>query len=535
MSFLQAPGERMRALSVPLQVITDEGKKASSSESTTYSTEQQQSLKRWQIAIFVIIMMANNLFNLIGILDPFANAIMADASIGIGGESQYATWGFILMAGNLANMIGGFLIGPITDILGGKMMFLASMLMTCGAAFGIAASPNAIVLGICWSIGFLAQAAPWVALTKLVMNWYRENQYASMFGWISALSRVGSTAAYAIIAFELVQGLKWRFIFVMHGIIGCVYAVTFLLMKEEPKLAGLPPIQAASGDGPAEEEDGGSFGHAMKRVLTSTRFWTMFVSISGLSCCFEVFSFTPVYFKEVFAIDDGAANLLFTVSASLGTTIALLCGPLYDKLPQKLNFFTMWLFCCAAFTSAGVIALTTPTTDGETISPSSGRGIVIIACIFILGFSFAPPFYITSSVFSCSLGGKWAATVSGVLTAFSNVANVAFDAIIPSLREKYGWVMFWRIAALFLLPAIPCMAYFFWRDITKGKKDLDKGAVIVPKVRARAATLPTRTVLPEDHVINDYHSMLYGSGRAAGLIHATAGWAVPATVLLSRH
>jgi len=124
------------------------------------------------------------------------------------------------------------------------------------AAGGLVAGAGAIAFGRAATLGGasagralvgLGVSVTFVALLKLVAAWFREREFATLSGLVMFLGNLGAVLSAAPLAWAVTL-TSWRNVFVAIGLSSLAGAtLTFLLVRDDPRQAGLPSMRALEG------------------------------------------------------------------------------------------------------------------------------------------------------------------------------------------------------------------------------------------------------------------------------------------------
>ncbi len=131
-------------------------------------------------------------------------------------------------------------LGPRRIVaLGGVVAGVGSILFGRATTLSAAAVGRALV-GLGVSVTF-------VSLLKLVAAWFREEEFATLSGYVMFMGNLGAILSAAPLAWA-VGVTSWRNVFVAVGLSSLAgAALTFLLVRDRPADAGLPSMRALAG------------------------------------------------------------------------------------------------------------------------------------------------------------------------------------------------------------------------------------------------------------------------------------------------
>lgn len=137
--------------------------------------------------------------------------------------------------------------GILVDRLGPRrIVALGGLVAGVGSiAFGLAGSLPAAAAGR--TLVGLGVSVAFVALLKLVVAWFREEEFATLSGAVMLMGNLGAIVSTWPLAWA-VGVTSWRNVFVAVGLSSLAGAsLTWLLVRDRPEDAGLPSMSALAG------------------------------------------------------------------------------------------------------------------------------------------------------------------------------------------------------------------------------------------------------------------------------------------------
>src|SRR5262249_43694542 len=161
---------------------------------------------RQQIITIASMYVGYALFMVLRMIPSVAEAaIRRDPSLGMDLE----VWGRILAVGNCGAVIGKIICGYSADKFGGKRTFTIGLLLASlfVGLFGFAS--NIWLFGAAYFLALMAKSAGWPSMARIIINWFKPDQYGRVWGILSTSSRVGPLAATFGLA-SLLIWMSWR-------------------------------------------------------------------------------------------------------------------------------------------------------------------------------------------------------------------------------------------------------------------------------------------------------------------------------------
>ncbi len=309
--------------------------------------------QRWRIWVVACLAHTIGLFHRAA-MAPMADRLMADFDVSatvfgsLGAVYFYIYAAMQLPAGTLADTLG-----PRKTITAGLLLSAAgSLIMSMAPSFAVVYAGRLMV-----SFGV---SVVWINVLKLLMEWFRSRELATMTGLSSALVNLGQVAAATPLAL-LIIAVGWRTSLVTIAQVTFGLAVaSWFTVKDSPAQVGLPSIAGLKGRAARqalEPHDTSrlSLRQRFKIVLSNRRLWSLFLVHFGIYGAYTTFfhNWAVVYLMQTYGLErDSAAN--FALIAAVGLIVgAPLVGFLSDRVLRRRRlpvlvfatiFFTSFLF-----------------------------------------------------------------------------------------------------------------------------------------------------------------------------------------------
>ena len=163
-------------------------------------------------------------------------------------------------------------VGLLADSLGPRKTVTTFLLIACAGAILFGLSPNiSVAVGARVLVG-LGVAALFVPTMKILAEWYRAKEFATMTGILMAIGGIGWLSAATPLAL-LSNWLGWRLSFVLIGIVTLVIAVlAWAFVRNRPEDKGWGKISDV-GAAPAASAIG--LAQGVRIVLSYKFFWPL--------------------------------------------------------------------------------------------------------------------------------------------------------------------------------------------------------------------------------------------------------------------
>jgi sugar phosphate permease len=226
--------------------------------------------------------------------------------------------------------------GVLVDTLGPRRIVAGGGLVAGlgSVAFGLAGSLGAASLGR--ALVGLGVSVTFVALLKLVGAWFREREFATLSGLAMLLGNLGAVLSAAPLAWA-VTVTSWRGVFASLGIVSAVLGVlTFLLVRDDPRRAGLPSLREQDGQA-AHPPRRGHWLADLRRVGRNRATWPGFFVNLGLGGSYLAFAglWSVPYLTDARGMSRAAATAHTTTMLVVFALASLAAGSLSDRMGRR--------------------------------------------------------------------------------------------------------------------------------------------------------------------------------------------------------
>jgi sugar phosphate permease len=302
-----------------------------------------------------------------------------------------------------------------------------------------------------------------VPTMKILAEWFREKEFATMTGLLVAMGGVGTLIATSPLAL-LSNAVGWRFSFVIIGIITIVCAIlVWIVVRDRPSEAGFDVIAHGSYSGKSSI----SLRDGVKQVISHPGFWA--ISAWFFFECAIFFSFGGLwggpYLMQVYGFSKTEAGNILSMLA-LGMIIG---SPAHGYISNKIVRARKPVIILSSIMTLLVTAVLAFHTDGLPAPVlyllCLGLGIFANA-IVVIGFT------ATKELFPVQIAG----TSTGLVNLFPFLGGALAQPFLGYLLERRGriaeafTVAGYRDAffALFIFAIIALAASIFIKE-TMGK------------------------------------------------------------------
>jgi len=344
-------------------------------------------------------------------------------------------FGTIASFGVLAYAIGKFPSGGLADFLGGRRNFLAGMALAVVCTVLFASGSSMSMFGVVWFFNRLVQSLGWAGMVKITSKWVSYRRYGTVMGLISLSYLFGDALARRFLASLIASHLTWREVFfVCAGVLGAIFIVSLLLLRESPTKIGVPEpatnpanLFGKDGERPAPE----SLAKLLRPFVRSRVFWIVCVLSLGTTLVRETFGlWTPTYFTQAVGFTTAEAAEKSALFPLLGGVSVLLCGWLSDRLGRRgrasVTFFGLAL-CGAVLLWLG-------------LGSFAGSRTWPVTLVSLVAFLVIGPYSFLAGAIALDFGGKQgASTASGVIDGVGYLGGVLSGDAVARVSVQFGW------------------------------------------------------------------------------------------------
>jgi OPA family glycerol-3-phosphate transporter-like MFS transporter len=396
------------------------------------------------------------------------------ASVGIT-ESSVAR---IASIGVMVYAVGKVVNGTLGDFIGGRVLFLGSMvgsiLFTLLFLFSpsIAAdwgSPGLFVLFIvAFGLNRFSQSAGWSGLVKVASQWFSYHAYGRVMSILCMSYLFGDFLARQVLARTLTEQGGWRWMFITAvSVLGAITLLNLLLLRAKPSDVGLPDVDVSP------KNLHGQTGHLdrpenlidlLRPYFCSVAFWlVLFLSITMTYLRESLNFFNNDYLLVAAGVTPQKAAEYSSYFPLFGAFAVFLSGFVTDRFSQGKRGLLMAL----------LLALLVPVLGLMAFVPSIQGTIWPVYLTSAVGFLAMAPYAFLSGAISMDLGGKkGSSSAAGFIDAVGYAAGA-----VPALEaQKYlvrsgdlvGWQPFFGVMVLLMiLSSLASLAYWFVHEREK--------------------------------------------------------------------
>jgi sugar phosphate permease len=370
----------------------------------------------WILALSYILVYFHRLCPAVVAVDMMHDLHAGGALLGILGSAYFYPYALMqLPAGLLSDSWGP----RRTITLFFTLAFVGSLLLGLAPSLFWAVVGRALV-GLGVSMLF-------VPTMKVLAEWFRIREFATMTGILMAMGGIGTLSAATPLAL-LSTWIGWRLSFVVVGIITLLLAIlVWSLVRDRPADLGWPSPSEPSGPrGPAV-----GLLEGMKKVLTYPRFWP--VAVWFFFDCAVFFSFGGLwggpYLIQVYGLTKPQAGQILSMLA-----IGMILGsPMLSYFSNRVVRGRKPVLVLSSFVLLCLTALLAFYTDGL---PLVGLYLLCLGLGIFSSASVVIGFTTVKELFPVQIAG----TSTGLVNIFPFAGGAIFQPLLGHLLERHGIV-----------------------------------------------------------------------------------------------
>ncbi len=362
-------------------------------------------------------------------------------------------------------------IGWLGDRYGPRRILMKIVLFWSFFTMATGAAWNMISLLVCRALFGAGEAGCFPNITKVFTIWLPKSERSTAQGILWFCARWGG-AFTPLLAAGVLAFINWRWVFVLFGLIGIVWAVAFWnWFTDDP--AKHPSVNAGE-RAILEEAKVNAPSHAnvpWGRMLSSRTVWLLWLQFFCMSYGWYFYiTWLPTYLREARGMTVGASALLAGLPLFLGGFGCLAGGWMTRFLAVRwsdVRRARKVVACTGLFAAALSLILAT-----ELESPISAM-VAIGMASFSNDLAMAPDWTACMDI-----GGRWAGSLSGGMNMVGNIGGalgpVAVGYILDSSKAQSGvptpeaWTMAFLVAAVVYV--VGAVAWMFIDPVTPLEK-----------------------------------------------------------------
>jgi OPA family glycerol-3-phosphate transporter-like MFS transporter len=390
------------------------------------------------------------------------------ASVGINKDS-IARIGSV---GVMVYAVGKVINGAAGDFLGGRVVFLGSMIGSILFTLLFLLAPS-ICQGwqeqglltlfiVAFGMNRFAQSAGWGGLVKIASQWFGYQAYGRVMSILCMSYLFGDFLARQVLARTMTGESGWRGMYwTAMGVLAGITLLNILFLKSRPSDVGLANVDVSPKNlfgASGEQERPESLRELLRPYLSSWAFWLVLFLSATLTYLRESLNFfNNDYLMVAAGVNNAKAAEYSSYFPLFGALAVFLSGFVTDRIAHGKRGLLMALLLAALVPVLGTMAYV-PSIQG-TIWP------VVLTCA--VGFLALAPYAFLSGAISMDLGGKkGSATAAGIVDAVGYgvgaVIGLEAQKFLVTSKDMAGWRPFFAVMLLLmLLSSAAALAYWF--------------------------------------------------------------------------
>lgn len=185
-----------------------------------------------------------------------AKGMAADLAI------NYSFVGWISFSMLAGYAFGQLINGNLADRFNPRIMVPLGALLSVSCNFSISFAESPVVILVLWAMNGYFQSMAWAPGSRLITNWWGEEERGKAFGFYTMAAGSSSAVTYLLSIYLLQQDMEWRMLFRIPVLFLLAASLVFLVIaRGKPSDKGFPDPDHVGGralPGDAEGETGAS-------------------------------------------------------------------------------------------------------------------------------------------------------------------------------------------------------------------------------------------------------------------------------------
>ena len=313
--------------------------------------------------------------------------------------------------------------GLLADSWGPRRTITLFSLIACAGSLILGLAPTSAVAIIGRTLVGLGVAMLFVPTMKILTEWFRPREFASMTGILLAMGGVGSLIATSPLAL-LTEWLGWRLAFLVVASLTLVLSgLVWSMVRDRPSDLGWEsPV-----DSRQQKQTISGLIEGVKTVIGNRFFWPLATWFLFQNAIF--FSFGGLwggpYLQQVYGLDRTATGQVLSMLA-VGLIIG---GPLQSWLSSRLCKRRKPILIFSSLVTIGLTSLLTFSTASLSLPA------LYLICFLLGSFTAASVvigFSATKELFPAQIAG----TAIGLINLFPFVGGAIFQPLLGSVLER---------------------------------------------------------------------------------------------------
>jgi len=361
--------------------------------------------------------------------------------------------GNILGWGTAGALLGKFLCGPLADVIGGRRMFLLSLVVAAALVVVFGMAPYSGLFAILTFAVWCAKSGGWPAMAKLIGNWFQPSSYGRVWGVLSTSSRA-SVLVGTLTLGALLNRFSWETVAMVSGgtsLLLLLLCFRYLRDKPaDPESLDQDEVEQTNAHVTAPGQDnthplaGKTLAQALLIFAKSHRVWLICLSLMALTVLMEFLSFVPVYLQENLDLSSSRAATASAVFPAGSLLAVLIGGFLHDKVSRSRRRLVF-----GAMLAVAVLCIEMLMWMPDLEMSANHNYWATLGIIFLFGLSISPAYYLPMSVFSVEYGGPHSGMLISLIDAAGFGAAMVFSFAGGEIAEaQNGWSTFMMLLSI---------------------------------------------------------------------------------------
>jgi sugar phosphate permease len=412
---------------------------------------QNPTLRRWRTSTFWVM-----LVGYIGYYLCRANMSAAFPLLSQSFGYTNSQLGLLALCSEISYSAGKFILGPWSDRLDGRRVFLFGMAgaIICNVIFAQMGSLPLFIL--VWCICRFLLSMGWGAIVKTIGAWYPPEKNGTIMGVISLNFQFGGVLGTLFAGYLVARGASWQAIFLYPaGVVSVIWVWAYFAAKESPEKVDPSFRWPARPDSIVKIE-----------AATPVRQIIMQLLANGFFRQVLLFSFLTTFLRSTFMfwtpkllvdIGLGNANAIFksALFPFLGCLGTVFLGWYTDRYAKKGDR----TFMMSVMLVGLVVSLLAVAAMMSAQGTASTHTTAIVALIGMAGFFLLGPYSMSAGCLTLDIAGaKAAGSAAGFVDGMGYVGGALATWVTGLMADQLGWKnVFYMLAGFAALALLSSM------------------------------------------------------------------------------
>lgn len=356
--------------------------------------------------------------------------------------------GSVIFFATCGTVCGKFLLGNVTDKLGGAFILKSCLGFNTLLLMGISLATKRWVFAFLWIVVSFIYGSAWGAVANVVRSSFNKKEWGEQLGLVAAYSRVGSFGSSFWFGWLLQRSAvttvtqdSWRLVFQAAAGLQAVILAIYLQWggNNGGSSVNVNELEAAGDPKSAFRETAGQL---LRRVSRDGSFWAMALAKTCLLGVGQQIGFIPLYLVTGLGFDAGTASVVSGLFAVGSLFSSLVGAKAYKQMTPAHQVSVIGYMNVLNTIFPAVLAL-----NALKVIPALSHTFVLTV-LTLWGCTWALPFYLPPGIVALKIGGR---DHAALITNLFDGLGFGLAAVYSIFAMKYGRVGNWAPVMIALM------------------------------------------------------------------------------------